>query len=121
MQRIAEDSVSGDQEPEGRFDLRLAMPLATAVVIALAGYLSLRSPSLPGAVVIDTLPAEDLSVLIDVAADLVPAEELLPDVQAGPRDAAEGAIEAEWISADDAPNWDEFDSEELEILHGFVG
>jgi hypothetical protein len=103
------------------FDWRLALPMAAAAVIALAGYLSLRPPSAPVTVVLDALPSADLAALAEVAADIVPEEDLLPDIDPRTREAVEGAIEAGWIQADDPPAWGTLDTDDLETLHDIVG
>jgi hypothetical protein len=120
MERLDAVDASIASSPQG-FDWRLMLPIAAAVVIALAGYLSLRPPAVPGTVVLDALSSDDLSALVEVAADIVPADELLPDVQADANEAAEGAIEVEWIGADDIPTWGGLDDDDLEELHSILG
>lgn len=121
MERISAPAAAPEQRPRQGFDWRLALPVAAAAVIAFAGYLSLRPPSAPVSVVLDALAPADLAALAEVAADLVPEEDLLPDFDPRTRDAVEGAIEAGWIRADDPPAWGTLDADELETLHGIVG
>lgn len=106
------------------FDWRLALPLAAAVAIGLAGYLSLRAPAAPGEIALDALPSEDLSVLVAIAEGIMPLQELLPDVGTGGSDAVDGAVDAGWIRAGDLPTpsgWGEIDDDDLEALHGMLG
>jgi hypothetical protein len=110
-----------ERPPPRGFDWRLALPVILAAVIALAGYLSLRPPSAPVTVVLDALSPADLATLAEVAADIVPENDLLPDADPELRDAVEGAIEAGWIQADDPPAWGTLDAEDLETLRGIVG
>lgn len=120
MQRIEEAETAAERAASG-FDWRLVMPIAAALVIALAGYLSLRPPSTPGTVVLDALAPDDLAALIEVAGDLVPADDLLPDVQTDTTEVVEGAIEVEWIRADDLPGWGSLDDDDLDDLHDMLG
>ena len=110
-----------ERPPLRGFDWRLALPVAAAAVIALAGYLSLRPPSAPVTVVLDALSPADLATLADVAADIVPEDDLLPDADPELRDAVQGAVEAGWIQADDPPGWGTLDADDLETLRSILG
>ena len=112
---------NADRPQQRGFDWRLALPVGAAAVIALAGYLSLRPPSAPIAVVFDALSPADLAALVGVAADMAPEDELLPDAEPALRDAVEGAIEAGWIRADDPPAWGTLDADDLATLRDIVG
>ncbi len=105
------------------FDWRLALPIAAAVAIAFAGYLSLRPPTVPGSIALDALPAEDVSALIEVAEGILPPQDLLPAV--GSRgDEIGGAVDAGWIPTDELPapgGWGGLDDGDLEALHGMLG
>jgi anti-sigma factor RsiW len=109
------------RRPLPGFDWRLALPVAAAAVIALAGYLSLRAPAKPSEVLLNTLAAEDVAVLVEVADDIVPAQELLLDSEVGSRAALPGALDAGWIRDDEAPTWADLDDEDLEALQGMTG
>jgi anti-sigma factor RsiW len=123
MQAIGERRPRAMRAPATGFDWRLALPIAAALAIGLAGYLSLRPPATPGEVALDALPADDLSALIEVAGGILPAQELLPPV--GSRvDEMGGAVDAGWIGADDLPppaGWGDLDDGELDALHGMLG
>lgn len=121
MGRIEAPAAAPERPTQRNFDWRLALPVAAAAVIALAGYLSLRPPSTPVTVVLDALSSADLAALAEVAADMVPEDGLLPEADPATRDAVEGAVEAGWIRADDPPAWGTLDVDELETLHGMVG
>jgi anti-sigma factor RsiW len=121
MDRIDAAGAPPERPPLQGFDWRLALPVAAAAVIALAGYLSLRPPSAPVTEVLDALSPADLATLTQVAADIMPEEDLLPDADPSTRDAVEGAIEAGWIQADGPPAWGTLDADDLETLHGIVG
>jgi anti-sigma factor RsiW len=108
------------REPQRGFDWRLALPVAAAAVIALAGYLSLRPPSVPGAVVLDTLSPDDLVALVEVAGSIVPAQDMLPDSALTPQAALDGALDAGWIRTDDAGWDDDTDPQELRGTPGLV-
>lgn len=108
------------REPQRGFDWRLALPVAAAAVIALAGYLSLRPPSVPGAVVLDTLSPDDLVALVEVAGSIVPAQDMLPDSALSPQAALDGALDAGWIRTDDAGWDDDADPQELRGTPGLV-
>jgi anti-sigma factor RsiW len=118
---------AGDQRERPRrvgFDWRLALPVAAALAIAFAGYLSLRQPSAPGEVALDALPPEDLSALVAIAEGIMPPQELLAGVDPGAGSAVRGAVDAGWIHADELPppsGWGELDDDDLEALHGMVG
>lgn len=103
------------------FDWRLAMPVAVAAVVALAGYLSLRPPSVPGEVVLDALSPEDLTALTEVSGGIVATQDLVPEVAVEAGDALDGAVEAGWIRVEPAPAWADLDDEDLEALKGITG
>lgn len=115
-----EEEEEEDSAPRG-YDWRLAMPVAVAVVIALAGYLSLRPPSVPGRVVLDALSREDLTALTEVSGGMVAAPDPVSEVAADPGDALDGAVEAGWIRVEPAPAWADLDDEDLEALRGITG
>jgi anti-sigma factor RsiW len=108
------------REPQRGFDWRLALPVAAAAVIALAGYLSLRPPSAPGAAVLDTLSPDDLVALVEVAGSIVPAQDMLPDSALSAQAALDGALDAGWIRTDDAGWDDDNDSQEGPGTPGLV-
>jgi hypothetical protein len=110
-----------ERSPMRGFDWRLAMPVAVAVVVALAGYLSLRAPSVPGEVVLDALSPEDLTALTEVSGGIVALPDPVPDVAAEPNQALDGAVEAGWIRIEPAPAWADLDDEDLEELQGITG
>jgi hypothetical protein len=110
-------------EPVRRFDWRLALPVAAAMAIALAGYLSLRPPSAPGAVALDALAPEDVAALVEVGGGVVAPQEPLPELRTTSR-AVRGAIEAGWVRGDDLPaaaRWSELDAGDLQTLSGIIG
>jgi hypothetical protein len=102
------------------FDLRLALPVAVAAVIALAGYLSLRPPAKPGEMALNTLGLEDLTVLSEVAEEAVGPSDGVLDLNVDAEGAAAGAFEAGWVRADQVPGWGELDDDELETLNGII-
>jgi hypothetical protein len=112
--------MNGALREHRRFDWRMALPVVTAAIIAVAGYLSLRPPA-PGEVALDALSAEDLAALVEVARNIVPEPELLPDAYGGWRAAFGGALEAGWIRADGPPGWGDLDRDDLEGLREIVG
>ena len=122
MQAIGERPARAMRTPLRGFDWRLALPLAAALAIGLAGYLSLRPPEAPGEIALDALPGDDLSALIEVAGGILPAQELPP---VGSRvDEVGGAVDAGWIDVDDLPptvGWGELDDGEIDALHGLLG
>lgn len=110
--------------PRRGFDWRLALPVAAALAIAFAGYLSLRPPATPGEIALDALAPEDLSALVAIAEGIMPSQELLPDIGTGVGGAVGGAVDAGWIGADELPppsGWGELDDDDLEALHALVG
>jgi anti-sigma factor RsiW len=124
MDAIRAGSGHRERPPRLGFDWRLALPVAAAVAIAFAGYLSLRSPSAPGEIALDVLPPEDLSALMAIAEGIMPSQEWLPDIGTGAGGAVGGAVDAGWIRADELPpptGWGELDDDDLEALHGMVG
>ena len=106
--------------PQHGFDWRLALPVAAAAVIALAGYLSLRPPSVPGAVVLETLSPDDLVALVEVAGSIVPAQDMLPDSALSAQAALDAALDAGWIRTDDAGWDDDTDPQDLRSTPGLV-
>jgi anti-sigma factor RsiW len=124
MQAIAASDDRPERAPLHGFDWRLALPVAAAAVIAIAGYLSLRPPSAPGEVALDALPAADLAALVEVAGALLPTDELLPDLHVGETRVEAGAIDAGWVAADDVSGsaaWSELNEEDLDTLNGMLG
>jgi anti-sigma factor RsiW len=121
MRAIREPVAPAEElQPRG-FDWRLAMPVAVALVVALAGYLSLRPPSVPGEAVLDALSPEDLAALTEVSGGIVAAPDLVPEVAADPSEALEGAVEAGWIRIEPPPAWADLDDEDLDELRGITG
>ena len=109
------------EERAGRgFDLRVALPFAVAVVIALAGYLSLRPPAKPGEMAINTLPLEDLTVLSEVTEETVGPSDGVLELNVDAEGAAAGAFEAGWVHVDQAPGWGELDDDDLDTLNGIL-
>jgi len=102
------------------FDLRLALPFAVAMVIALAGYLSLRPPAKPGEMAINTLPLEDLTVLSEVTEETVGPSDGVLELNVDAEGAAAGAFEAGWVHVDQAPGWGELDDDDLDTLNGIL-
>jgi anti-sigma factor RsiW len=124
MQAIEAAEASPEPAPLRGFDWRLALPVAAALLIAIAGYLSLRPPSAPGEVALDALPSGDLAELVEVAGALIPEDELLPDLHVGTTRVVAGAVDAGWVPADDlpgAPAWGELDDDDLDALNGMLG
>lgn len=128
-QRVMQAIDSGERPAPARaplvgFDWRLALPVAAAAAIALAGYLSLRAPQTPGEVALDALPPEDLAALVEVAGGLIgPQQELLLDIHTS-GGAVSGAAEAGWIRADDLPvptGWSELDDDDCDTLTLMIG
>jgi len=108
--------------PRG-FDWRLALPVAAAAAIAVAGYLSLRAPLVPSEVALDTLPPEDLAALVEVAEGFAPSPDVLLDAHSA-SGAIGGALDAGWIRTDDpaaAPAWSGLDDADLDTLTGIIG
>jgi hypothetical protein len=99
------------------------MPLVAALAIAVAGFLALRPPAPPPAdAFLDALAGEDLSLLIQAAAVLFPADNLVPEEMSIERHALQGAVNAGWVEPVGAgPDWNELDIEELEQLHDLFG
>lgn len=123
MQAIRSADVSPEPTPQRGVDWRMALPVAAAAAIALAGYLSLRPPSAPGEVALDALPPEDLAALVEVGGGVVAPEDPLPEVRPT-GGAVHGAIEAGWIRADDLPvsaRWGDLDADDLDTLNSMVG
>jgi len=128
MQAIADAEASpapvSEPTPLRGFDWRLALPVAAALLIGIAGYLSLRPPAVPGEVALDALPSGDLAELVDVAGVLIPEDELLPDLHVGTTRVVAGAVDAGWVPADDLPGspaWGELDEKDLDTLNGMLG
>jgi anti-sigma factor RsiW len=123
MHALRDGDAPPARAPLRALDWRLALPVVAAAAIAVAGYVSLRPPSAPGAVALDTLPPEDLAALVEVAGGLVAPHDLLPDAHAMDG-AVGGAIEAGWISAADLPaptGWGDLDADDLDTLDGMLG
>lgn len=124
MQAIAAAEASTAPAPLRGFDWRLALPVAAALLIAIAGYLSLRPPAVPGEVALDALPSGDLAELVEVAGALIPEDQLLPDLHVGTTPVVAGAVDAGWVPADDLPGssaWGELDDNDLDALNGMLG
>jgi anti-sigma factor RsiW len=122
MQAIGERPARAVRTPLTGFDWRLALPIAAALAIGLAGYLSLRPPEAPGEIALDALPGDDLSALIEVAGGILPTQEL-PPVESRV-DEIGGAVDAGWVDGDDLPppvGWGELDDGEIDALHGLLG
>ncbi len=126
-QRIMEAIRTADAPRQPRplfgFDWRLALPAAAAVAIALAGYLSLRAPSVPGEVVLDTLAPEDLAALEEVGGGIVAPPDAPAEVPLT-GNAVRGALEAGWVHPDVLPvsaGWGDLDDDDLDTLNGMVG
>ncbi len=122
MEAIGERPARAVRTPSTGFDWRLALPIAAALAIGFAGYLSLRPPEAPGEIALDALPGDDLSALIEVAGGILPTQELPPAVSRV--DEIGGAVDAGWIDVGDLPPpvfWDELDDGEIDTLHGMLG
>lgn len=102
------------------FDFRLALPVALAAVIALAGYLSLRPPAKPGEIAMDTLGLEDLTLLSEVTEETVGPPDTPLELDVDVDGAAAGAFEAGWVRSDAVPGWGELDEDDLETLNGII-
>ena len=108
------------------FDWRLALPVVTAVLIAVAGYWSLWHPAQPTlnlARYLDAMEAEDVTLLAEVAESLVPTTELSLAEQFADGGVVGSMAEDDWIEESFAVPLDPHDLNdvELETLNGLIG
>lgn len=117
------------EEPRARvvLDLRLALPVAVAAAIAIAGYLSLSRPAEPVSDValrLEYLQPDSTMVLAEVAEMLVPTQDLAADLDLSDGAALGAVVREGWAvpgSATAPADLEGLSDEDLETLAGFVG